>query len=91
MVRMKEIEINGRKVGIHFNGDYFLDDDNNVFLQRHPGTRQWFLMVRDGYAKGIDVAALNARIQADNNVDYGFRAAWIEYEILICDILRRDR
>jgi hypothetical protein len=73
-------------VNIHFNGDYFLDDGNNVFLQRHPTTRQWFLMIRPGpWADAVKLDEYNARIATDA-IDYGFDSAWREYQILIVDI-----
>ena len=68
---------------IHFNGDYFLDDGNNFFLQRHPTTHNWFIMIRPGYENGFDVVDTNNRIEKSIGLNYGFYAAWQEYNILL--------
>lgn len=88
-IQLATLSVAGREVGIHFNGDYFLDDDNNVFLQRHPTTRQWFIMVRDGYGNPQDAEDANARIERGISHDYSFGAAWQEYHVMVETVLRR--
>lgn len=92
-MQMHTLLIADRKVGVHFNGDYFLDDDNNVFLQRHHTTRNWFVMVRDGYVNQKEVVEANARIEramaSHTYHDYGFGAGWQEYLIMVEMVLRR--
>lgn len=87
MIKITDIEVAGRTFGIHFNGEYFLDDGNNVFLQRHPETLNWFIMVRHGYDHDNQVEEINERINQSDKCDYCFSAAWTEYQILLMEII----
>lgn len=89
-MQIDTIQIKGRDYGIHFNGDYFLDDYNNVFLMRQRSTRNWFVMVRPGYIDQHEVDLANVRLEAISfTTDYRFRAALVEYRTLLETIYRR--
>lgn len=82
MVRTNEI-------GVHFNGSYFLDDGNNIFLGRASATDNWFIYVRSPhYASDEKLAELNALIVPVGG-DYGFALAWSYYLALVEEDYRR--
>lgn len=76
-------------VGVHFNGAYYQDDGNNIFLGRASETDNWFIYVRSPhYASDERLAELNALIVPVGN-DYGFALAWVHYLALVKESYRR--